>query len=202
MQIPDTYLTIHEELLLFLWSCLLGGALGILFDGFRALRLIVPHKGWATALEDMVFLLIWAGSIVCFTSVLAKGDLRIYYILGSMLGFALYHCTLGNPVVQILRRILGAIVRLIRICFHPLYVLLVRIHSKCTKKFVRNAKNEGKIKNICAALLIAPQKMLYNKRNKKRKQGEKNRGTQKKCKTPKCGAKGKRQRQRIQKDQT
>jgi spore cortex biosynthesis protein YabQ len=169
MDIPDTYLSIHEECLLFLWACLMGSALGIVFDGFRAFRLVIPHKGWATAGEDVVFVLLWASAIAGFTSVLGNGVLRFYYILGSILGFCLYRCLLGNPVVRLLRRILQLFLRIFRKILHPVVVLVVRIHEKCRCKFVRNAKNDGKLKNIFPFPLIRMGKMLYNGHNRKRK---------------------------------
>ncbi len=201
MLIPDTFLTIHEETLLFLWSCLLGAALGLLFDAFRALRLIIPHKGWAVALEDVVFLLIWAGAVVCFTSVLAKGDLRIYYLAGNLLGLILYRLTLGNPVVRLLRRILDTVLRLLRWCLRPITGFLVSMYRKYRGKFVRNAKNEKKLKNIHIAPLIAPCKMLYNKRNKMRKQGEKKGGKEEKDESPEEHRKCSRRKQQRKKGQ-
>lgn len=185
MLIPDTFLTVHEETLLFLYSCLLGAALGLLFDVLRAVRLVLPHKTFAAALEDVFFLLFWAGCIAAFTSAFAKGDLRFYYIFGSILGFLLYRFTLGNPVVRLLRRILGGITGLLAWCLRPITALLVRMYRKCRGKFVTNAKNREKFKNIRKAPLIAPRKMLYNKHNRKRKQGDKNRGTEEKCQAEK-----------------
>ncbi|MBQ8687953.1 MAG: spore cortex biosynthesis protein YabQ [Ruminococcus sp.] len=188
MLIPDTYLTIHEETLLFLYSCLLGAALGMVFDLFRALRTLLPHKGWMTALEDTLFLLFWAGTIAAFTSAFAKGDLRFYYIFGSILGFLLYRATLGNPVVGLLRRILGSITGLLRWCLRPVTALLVRMYRKCRGNFVTTDKIKEKSKNIHAALLIAPRKMLYNRHNRKRKQGETNHGSEEEDQKPESGS--------------
>lgn len=184
MQIPDTFLTIHEETLLFLASVLLGCGLGILFDLLRTLRMLLPHKSWFVALEDVLFLLVWAGAVVSFTSAFAKGDLRMYYILGNIIGFVLYRLILGNPVTSLLRRIFGGIFRLLRWILRPVTALLVRIHRKCKSKFVGSAKNLRKGKNIWSALLIAPREMLYNKHKNKGKQGERNLGSQKECEAP------------------
>jgi len=50
MLIPDTFLTVHEELLLFLGAILLGCILELVFDIFRAFRIIIPHKAAANAI--------------------------------------------------------------------------------------------------------------------------------------------------------
>ena len=44
MNVPETFFTVHEELILFGLSCLFGAALGVCYDVFRSLRLIVPHN--------------------------------------------------------------------------------------------------------------------------------------------------------------
>ncbi len=178
MLIPDTYLTVHEELLLFFGAVLLGCALEILFDLVRALRLIIPHKTAATALEDILFMLIWAGVVICFTSVFAKGDLRIFYIIGNILGFILWRVTIGNPLVRLLSRLLNTIFKLIKWIFSPITKLCVRAYKKCTSKFVNNAKNHKREKKP----LIAARKMLYNIFNKKGRKDEAENGSEKKGK--------------------
>ena len=70
-----------------------------------ALRLLLPHGKLATALEDVSFLLVWAAALLCFSTVLARGEFRGYYWMGSALGFLLYRCTLGCVTVPLLRRI-------------------------------------------------------------------------------------------------
>ncbi len=183
MLIPDTFLTVHEETLLFLWSCLLGGALGLCFDFLRTIRLLLPHKVWMTALEDILFLFLWAASLAAFSVALAKGDLRIYYIVGNLLGFLLYRVTLGNPILRIFSRILGAIFGILGKIFRPVGAAVVQLCGKCLGKFVGNAKNQGEEKKIQSSLLIAARQMLYNKHDKMERQGEGKSGTKKKHKT-------------------
>lgn len=178
MIIPDTYLTVHEELILFFASAILGCVLGAVFDIFRAFRVIVPHRSAAAAIEDILFMLIWAGSLVCFTSVLAKGDMRIYYIAGSMLGFILWRLTVGNPLVRFLSAVFDRIFGIIGRLLSPVKKLFMRVFRKCRHKFVKNAKNDSKVKNIWSAPLIAVQKMLYNIFKRKRKKGEEEHGSE------------------------
>lgn len=182
MIIPDTFLTVREELLLFFGAVLLGCGMELLFDIFRAVRLIIPHKAAAAAIEDIVFIVLWAGCIICFTTAFAKGDFRVFYIAGSILGFVLWRLLLGNPFVRLLSRILSAVLRLLKWIISPVSKPCMRMYEKCTRKFVKNAKIQKKNKNIWSALLIAPQKMLYNIFNKEGERGRKKRGTEKKDK--------------------
>lgn len=178
MLIPDTYLTVHEELLLFFGAVLLGCALEILFDLFRAFRLIIPHKTAATVLEDILFMIIWAGAVVCFTNVFAKGDMRIFYIIGNILGFILWRVTIGNPLVRLLSKILNVFFKLLKWLFSPITKLYVRTYKKWAYKFVNNAKNHKRKKNP----LIAVRKMLYNVCNVKGRKEEAEHGSEKKDK--------------------
>ncbi len=178
MIIPDTFLSVHEETVLFLSSVLLGFGMELIFDIFRALRLVIPHKTAAVALEDILFLLIWAGSIAAFTAVLAKGDLRFFCIGGSIIGFIVCRLLIGNPVVKLISSILKIIMKVIAWCIKPFRNIIVSIYTKFRMKFVRNAKTHTKRKNISLAPLIAPFKMLYNIFKSKRKQGDNKSGSE------------------------
>mgnify|MGYP002545496206 CR=1 FL=1 len=78
--IPETYFTVHEQLTLFGASCLLGAALGVIYDAFRALRIALPHNKILVALEDIAFLLIYSVFIISFTSAPARGEFRVLYL--------------------------------------------------------------------------------------------------------------------------
>ena len=86
----ETFFTVPEQTRLLLYAVLLGVPLGMCFDVLRTLRLLLPHGKLATALEDVLFLLLWSGALLCFSTALARGEFRGYYVLGSGLGFLLY----------------------------------------------------------------------------------------------------------------
>ena len=83
----ETFFTVPEQTRLLLYAVLLGIPLGMGFDVLRTLRLLLPHGKLATALEDVSFLLVWAAALLCFSTVLARGEFRGYYWMGSALGF-------------------------------------------------------------------------------------------------------------------
>ncbi len=105
----ETFFTVPEQTRLLLYAVLLGIPLGMGFDVLRTLRLLLPHGKLATALEDVSFLLVWAAALLCFSTVLARGEFRGYYWMGSALGFLLYRCTLGCVTVPLLRRIFSGL---------------------------------------------------------------------------------------------
>ncbi len=83
----ETFFTVPEQTRLLLYAVLLGIPLGMGFDVLRTLRLLLPHGKLATALEDVSFLLVWAAALLCFSTVLARGEFRGYYWMGSAWAF-------------------------------------------------------------------------------------------------------------------
>ena len=74
MNVPETFFTVHEELILFGLSCLFGAALGVCYDVFRALRLIVPHNFVLVMAEDIVFFIGYCIFLSAFTAAAARGE--------------------------------------------------------------------------------------------------------------------------------
>lgn len=128
----ETFFTASEQLRLFGLSCLLGIPIGIAFDCFRALRLLIPHNRVLVALEDMLFLGLYGVFLMCFVMSMSRGELRWFYPVGNGLGFVVYHCTAGVVVVGVLRRLLGGVRRL----FAPLGRFLALICAKMKRLFV------------------------------------------------------------------
>ena len=101
--IPETFRTVQEEFYLLGGSVLLGIPSGILFDVFRYLRQIFPHHFLTVMLEDIFFLLLSALLLLCYSSAFARGEFRLYFVIGWLNGFILYFCTAGNFFFHILK---------------------------------------------------------------------------------------------------
>ena len=56
MNVPDTFFSLHEELVLFFLSVIFGAVIGVAYDVLRVFRLVFPHNTLLTAIEDLVFL--------------------------------------------------------------------------------------------------------------------------------------------------
>ncbi|MBO5264770.1 MAG: spore cortex biosynthesis protein YabQ [Ruminococcus sp.] len=162
--IPETYFTVHEQLTLFGASCLLGAALGVIYDAFRALRIALPHNKILVALEDIAFLLIYSVFIISFTSAAARGEFRIYFVLGSILGFTVYILTVGSAVIKIIRQLFKIFYSVINVILRPFKLIYVLIYKKVIAKFVGSSKNKLKGCRNLKIPLIEHCKMLYNKK--------------------------------------
>ena len=170
MKVPETFFSVNEELRLFFLSWVLGAALGLFYDVFRGLRLLVHHSSAAVAAEDILFTACWGVSLSVFSSVLALGQLRGFFVLGSILGFALYILTVGRVVVGIVGKCLTIIRAALHFIFAPLNKCYALIRKKAALKFVGSSKifTSGIKKH--KILLPKTHNLLYNKtENKKRK---------------------------------
>lgn len=169
--IPETYFSFSEHTQLFFYSCIAGIILGIIYDIFRAFRIIFIHNNILVMIEDILFSLIYVIFIVSFTSVFARGEFRVFYILGNILGFILYFFSIGRFSVLIIRKFM----ELIKFLFRPFYLIYATMNKKFHGKFVRYYENSIKHIKIFFLHLIERYKMLYNsKRIHNRKNVKKN----------------------------
>lgn len=142
----EAFFTVAEQTELFLLSVVMGGCFGVLFDVFRALRVLLPPlKGSAaTAVGDIIFFCICGFGIYVFSLLFAGGEVRGYYWVGAFLGGVIYLLTVGTVVMgifhgifdrlyRILYKILGRAGKIIGKIFH-------KILQKLKGKFVKNAK--------------------------------------------------------------
>lgn len=84
-----------------------GIILGLVYDIYRAVRKIVRSGKWVVVLCDTLFI-ITLGLIVTFVMYTAnQGELRLFTIVGFVLGFTLYMAGLSPFVFYIARKIKG-----------------------------------------------------------------------------------------------
>lgn len=164
MIIPETYFTVSEQLQLFGLSCICGAFLGLVYDVFRLIRIIFPHNMWLTAIEDMIFFGFYGIFITAFTSAAARGEFRVYYIIGNILGFVIYFFTVGSVVVRTMKKLTGLLKRIISLILMPLRKIFALIYKKALVKFVGSSKSLVKSIKIFKNPLLNVQKMLYNNR--------------------------------------
>ncbi|MBE6853383.1 MAG: hypothetical protein E7505_07885 [Ruminococcus sp.] len=101
----ESFFTVGEQMQLFLISCLFGIPIGIFYDIFRVIRIILPHSSLLTAAEDVLFFVLYSVFIMSFTFSAARSEFRMYYIFGNIIGFAVYYFTIGRLVTGLFMRI-------------------------------------------------------------------------------------------------
>jgi len=140
MGMPEYLPSISQETRLFLWSCLLGLPLGMLFDSLRLLRALLPHHRAAVFFEDLLLSLSACVLLQLYATVFAHDALRWYYALGAMLGLALWLLTFSAVWTRMLR--------LLRRFLHAIGNALRRTAQKSMRFFVRIAKSHESAKKI------------------------------------------------------
>lgn len=137
---------------IFLYSLGFGFLLGILYDVFRTLRMIISNAKSFVLFMDLLYFAVCAFLVFCFNMVVDSGQVRIYVALGEVLGWLIYYFSFGaialragNAVIKFFRKVISTI-------FRPLgrvFALLKRKTRRVIhffKKIIR--KNDKKTKFI------------------------------------------------------
>lgn len=173
MNIPETFFSVREELILLGISFLSGAVIGVFYDVFRALRVIFPHNSALVAIEDIIFLCSYGIFFLAFSSALSRGQPRFCYVLGNIVGFALYYALIGNFMIKALRDIFEIIKKFVKIIFKPVTKLwrhTVKILSaKTSKKSLKNSENFVEPVKKRKLLLLKRTDLLYNIRENNKK---------------------------------
>ena len=163
MNVPETFFTVSEELVLFGLSCLAGAVIGIFYDIFRVIRIVFPHNDILILIEDIIFLVGYAVFFMAFSSVSVRGELRGYYILGNIIGFVIYFFTVGTAVTGAVRKLFLLLKRIFMFFTSPFRAVFAFICRKLSVKFVGNSKISVKCFKKLNLLLLNPCHLLYNK---------------------------------------
>lgn len=168
----ETFFDISDQVMLFLLAVLVGAGLGILFDVFRAMRVVFPpaKKSGLTALSDIIFWLIYGFTIFVYSVQYGRGQVRFFFFIGSLLGFILYLLTIGNVVLGVIKKVYGYVSEFIHFVYSytisPIVKIMRFIYQKESAVFVRSHKNDIKFSLNVLNLLKKPANVLYNKKAK------------------------------------
>lgn len=85
-----------NQLIIFGYSCILGAVLGVLYDLFRIIRMIINTRNIAMFVQDVIYFVV--SGLITFAFVLAfnRGESRFYILAGEGIGWIAYHLTLGE----------------------------------------------------------------------------------------------------------
>lgn len=109
----ETFFTVPQQVFIFLSAVILGGGLGVVFDVFRALRIIFPFLGkkLPTAAADIICMIVFGLAVFLLSAVMGRGVVRFFCVVGAALGAVLYLAAVGNTVTDILRSLCNAVRR-------------------------------------------------------------------------------------------
>ena len=133
---------------LFVYTVLVGAAIGLFYDAFRILRKTMPFLSvpFAVQLEDLFFWAAVTGGTFYFMLNQNFGEIRIFCVIGAAVGIALYFAAVSRFVMVVFVAVIEYLKKVIavafRIIFFPIRIIANFISPPL--KFLR-----GK---ICSAL--------------------------------------------------
>lgn len=132
-------LSVQTEI--FLLSLGFGFLLGILYDIFRTLRLIISKSVSFTVFMDMLYFALCAFLIFCFNLVVDSGKIRLYVLLGDLLGWLIYYFSFGEISIKISNLVISTVRHVFGIVSKP----FMRLKRYLKRKFVKFFKFSEKI---------------------------------------------------------
>ena len=109
-----TYLgTISEQVTLFFKTCGFGFLLGALYEVFRVLRRLLTG-GRFILLWDLLYSITASVTGFLFLLSYGNGKLRLYIVIGMIIGFSVYYLTLGTSVSRCVDAAIGIVMQIIK----------------------------------------------------------------------------------------
>ncbi len=121
------------QIQIFLYSCILGIILGLIYDCFKILRLITNLNKKYLIFLDIIFMSISAIITFIFLLALNFGQIRLHLILGELLGFITYKLTLSKLIISLSKIIINFITTIANFIkqklLKPFAALILKIKS-------------------------------------------------------------------------
>lgn len=118
----------------FLQSLALGFVLGLFYDVFRIFRLAIHHSSAILFLEDIFYFAVCAVVTFLFSLSAVNGHVRVFLVIGELLGATVYYFSAGVLVMRVSKliiRFFKGLFRLVyRIFFRPFVRLFVWLRHK------------------------------------------------------------------------
>ncbi len=140
-------LSAHDQAELFLLTILLGGLMGLLYDGLRLFRRILPHKRFWIQTEDFLYWIILA--LAVFSVLLHKnaGEIRFFIFLGLGGGLLLYFLVCSPFIMRVGEGVLYGAKKVIVLFFTILFTpfrLVFSVFRRPMQKMKRFCEQHSK----------------------------------------------------------
>lgn len=154
-------LSLHAQAGLFLLTILMGGCMGLLYDGLRVFRHALHHKPFWVQLEDGLF---WLLAVFFVFSVMLRasaGEIRFFTILGLFGGMGLYFLTLSrfviavsDHIIRLAKYITELFWRIVTTPFRLVYLLFRRPLGKVGRFCGKQRKKLLQSCKLCVKMII------------------------------------------------
>ena len=98
---------IASQTRLFLFAVGFGFILGILYDVFRTLRMIISGSKIFVIFMDILYFAVCGFLIFCFSLVIDYGRIRMFSLAGNALGWLIYYFSFGAIAIKVTSLVSG-----------------------------------------------------------------------------------------------
>lgn len=145
------HLEIVQETEYFFLSCLLGGALGMLYDFLRVFRNTVRHNKITVFAEDFLYAVFFGFAFFLFGTDLT-GGIRAFVLIGMITGCILERAAIGNWFVKIISKVTrfvwNKLLSPVREFFAKMFGLINKLIVKKCLIFLKSKKKRKKLLKV------------------------------------------------------
>lgn len=151
---------------IFLYAIIFGLLLGAFYDIFRISRIAINFNFWQIFFQDLIYFIICSIGTFIFSLTFTFGRVRFYTLAGQIIGWCVYHITIGEIIISLSNLIITIIKKIFRYLAHFIskpFLFLFNKFFKCL--FDIKMKFDIKIKKMYNKLkfsLNSKANMLYN----------------------------------------
>ncbi|WP_262394792.1 spore cortex biosynthesis protein YabQ [Youxingia wuxianensis] len=159
-------ITIAGQTWMFLMAIALGAALGACYDVFRVIRIAVVHPPVIVMVQDIIYCFVCAVATFLYMISVDCGQIRMFVLIGEIIGWVLYYFTLGTLVIGISKHIIQGVKYILGLLYKifcaPIFSILKKIKGILLKLVKNLGKYLKKKAKISKNHLKKPYSLLYN----------------------------------------
>lgn len=153
---------VAEQTQIFLFSIGFGFLLGILYDVFRTVRIIISESKGFVLFMDLLYFLVCTFLNFCYILTVDYGKIRFYVIFAEILGWLIYYFSFGAVAIRFSRFVSKALKSFARLIFKPISAVFKKIKDIYSKILYFNKKLIRKYAKKTKFNLQKRQGMVYN----------------------------------------
>ena len=144
-------LSLHAQAQLFLLTVLLGGGMGLFYDGLRVFRHALRHNAFWVQAEDGLFWLLAVFLVFCVMLHANAGEIRFFTILGLFGGMGL---AVSDKIISAVKYMLGLFGRIVTMPFRLLWLVFCRPARKIGGFCEKQRKKLLQSVKLCVKIII------------------------------------------------
>lgn len=106
--------TVASQLTIFLFSGVLGAALGVIYDIIGVFNAVLKENLPRIFVQDVLYFIVSAVITFMYMLIVNGGEIRIYIVVGETVGWLIYRATVGKFVYKIVLNVLEFAIKIAR----------------------------------------------------------------------------------------